>query len=117
MASARAVYLVRDLLFTSKIRTAAEHLGVSVRGARDAETLREAARDASLVILDLRLPESLEALELLARDPETAAVPSVGFVDHERVDVMETARALGCGRVLAKGRFVSELPGLLGTSG
>jgi hypothetical protein len=59
------------------------------------------------------LPQALRALERLAGDPATAAVPSVGFVGHERLDVMETARALGCGQVMAKGEFASKLPGLL----
>jgi len=108
-----AVYLVRDLVFTSRIRATAEQLGVPVRGVRDAATLLDAAREARLVIVDLRLPEAMEALEQLARDPATAAVPSVGFADHERLDLMETAAALGCRTVLAKGKFVSELPRLL----
>ena len=116
MPPARVVYLVRDLLFTAKIREAAERLGLTAGGARDAEALAAAARGARLVIVDLRVPEALRALELLARDPATAALPSVGFVDHERLDVMETASALGCKTVLAKGRFATELPRLLGAA-
>jgi CheY-like chemotaxis protein len=107
------VYLVRDLVFTSKIREAAEHLGVAVEGVRQAAAVVVPARRAQLVIVDLRLPDALEALDLLARDPEAASVATVGFVDHERIDVMETARALGCKQVLAKGEFASKLPGLL----
>lgn len=110
---AAVVYLVPDLMFSSKIAEAAAHLGVEVQGARDAEALVTAAWGARLVLLDLRVPEAFRALELLAADPATAGVASVGFVDHERLDVMETARALGCGMVLAKGAFASGLPGLL----
>jgi hypothetical protein len=107
------VYVVRDLLFVSKIREAAESLGIAVQAVRDVDTLPAAARGARLVVLDLGLPQALRALERLAGDPATAAVPSVGFVGHERLDVMETARALGCGQVMAKGEFASKLPGLL----
>jgi hypothetical protein len=107
------VYLVRDLLFVSKIRETADQLGVPVAPARDPESLRDAARAARLVILDLRRPDALRALELLAADPEAARVPSVGFIDHERIDVMDAARAKGCRTVLAKGRFTAELPALL----
>ena len=107
------LYVVRDLLFVSKIRDAAEPLGVTVTGVRDVETLGSAARGARLVILDLALPQALRALEVLASAPETATVPTVGFVGHERTDVMETARALGCGRVMAKGEFAGKLAGLL----
>jgi len=92
------VYLVRDLVFVSKIREAAARLGLEVE------------RAAKLVIVDLRLPEALDALARLAADPATARVRAVGFVDHEQVDAME---ARGCGTVLAKGRFARELPALL----
>lgn len=111
---ADVVYLIRDLLFVSKVREAAERLGVAVQGTRDADACAAAARDARLVVVDLRLPDALRALELLAAAPETAGVRAVGFVDHERTDVMETARALGCARVLAKGQLAAELPVLLG---
>jgi CheY-like chemotaxis protein len=107
------LYVVRDLLFVSKIREAAEPLGVAVTGVRDVETLATAARGVRLVILDLALPQSLRALEVLATTPEAAAVPTVGFVGHERTDVMETARALGCGQVMAKGDFAGKIAGLL----
>jgi hypothetical protein len=107
------VYVVRDLLFVSKIREAAESLGVAVQGIRDVETLPGAAHSARLVVLDLGLPESMRALERLAGDPVTAAVPTIGFVGHERLDVMETARALGCRQVMAKGEFATKLPALL----
>jgi len=108
------VYLVRDLVFTARIREAAERLGVPVEGTRDAAACVAAARGARLVILDLRLADAFAALESLARDPDTAAVPTVGFVGHDAVDVMQTARALGCREVLAKGELASRLPRLLG---
>ncbi len=114
---ADVVYLVQDLLFTSKIREVASQVGVKAQGAREPAALAAAARDARLVILDLRLPRALEALDLLAADPAARGVPSVGFVDHEKVSVMEAASARGCQRVLAKGQFASALPGLLGPLG
>ena len=110
---AAVVYLVKDLLFTSKIREAAHHLGVEVTNARDADGLVTAAHEARLVIVDLRLPEALEALERLAADVVAAQVPSVGFVDHELTDTMDAAKARGCRQVMAKGQFASALPGLL----
>jgi len=110
---ADAVYLVRDLVFTSKIHEAAAQVGATIAHARDAQALGAAARGARLVIVDLRLPEALDALGALAADGEAAGVATVGFVDHEREDVMVAARARGCGTVLAKGRFASELPALL----
>ena len=113
---ATIAYLVQDLLFTSKIREAAAGLGVDVLSARDPEALGQAARGARLVIVDLRLPAALRALDVLAADPGTARVRRVGFVDHERTDVMEAARARGC-EPLAKGQFAGMLPALLREAG
>jgi hypothetical protein len=111
---ADVVYFVRDLLFVSKIREAADQLGVAVTPARDLDALEREAAGARLVIVDLRLADALAGLERLARTARTLPQTTIGFVDHERVDVMETARALGCTRVLAKGQFATELPRLLG---
>jgi DNA-binding NarL/FixJ family response regulator len=112
---ADVVYLVQDMMFTSKIREVAKQTGVSVQGVRDAVALAGAAAGgAKLVILDLRLPAAIDALARLASDAATRAVPSVGFIDHEKTDVMDAARAQGCGQVMAKGQFANALPKLFG---
>lgn len=109
----RVVYLVQDLLFTSKIREIAGQLGVEAARARTPEELCKAAPGAQLVVLDLRLPDAARALELLKADPAASQVPSVGFVDHEREDVMAHAAERGCRTVLAKGAFSARLAQLL----
>ena len=38
---------------------------------------------------------------------------TVGFIDHERVEIMDEARAKGCTDVMAKGQFANALPKLL----
>src|SRR5262249_60518801 len=109
---ADVAYLVGDLLFVSKIGEAADHLGVAVQGARDADRLAELAREARLVLVDLGHPAAMAALERLASDPATAAVESVGFVGHGGLDGMETGKALGCRRGLAQGQRAAEGPPL-----
>jgi hypothetical protein len=109
---ADAAYLVRDLLFVSRINEAADHYGVPAQGARDAEQLASNARGARLIIVELGHPHAMRAFELLASDPATASIDSIGFVGHAQLDVMETAKALGCRRVLAKGQLAAELPRL-----
>ena len=104
---AKLVYLVQDLLFVSKIRETARQLGIEAEAARDLDELARAAEGAQLAIVDLRRPDALSAL---GRLPD--GVKRVGFIDHERTDVMEAARALGC-VALAKGKFSTELPRLL----
>jgi hypothetical protein len=110
---ADVVHFITDMVFTSKVREAAKHLGLTIQGAREPQALVTAARDAKLVIIDLRLPLALDALDALASDPAARAVPSVGFIDHERTDLMDVARAKGCGQVMAKGQFSTTLPKLL----
>jgi hypothetical protein len=110
---ADVVYLVNDLFFGGKIADTARQLGLEAVKAADADNFYERARSARVAIVDLRLPAALGAIERLARDPATAAVASVGFIDHENVEAMEAARAAGCGTVLSKRRFASELPALL----
>jgi hypothetical protein len=112
---ADVVYLVRDMLFTSKIRESAKQLGLTAQSAPDPAALaRAAAGGARLVIVDLRLDRALDALDAVAADPALAEVPRVGFVEHERTDVMDAARAHGCTQVMAKGQFSNRLASLLG---
>jgi len=99
------------MLFTSKIREAAKAVGLTVQATREpAALVAAAAAAAKLVIVDLRLPTALDALSALAGDPATKSVRSVGFIDHEKLDVMDQARERGCGQVMAKGQFANALP-------
>jgi hypothetical protein len=103
---AAVVYLVNDLLFTSKIRETAAQLGLVCQAARSVDDIAQ-AKDARVLIVDLRRPDAMPALEAAA-----PGLKKIGFIDHERVDVMEAARARGC-TALAKGKFSSELARLL----
>ena len=109
----RIAYLCTDLLFTSKIRETARSLGLEAVAARDPGALVDAAATADAVIVDLRLPSAIDALRRLRANPAGAALPAIGFCDHERTDRMAEARAAGCTHVLAKGKFSSDLRLLL----
>lgn len=104
---AAVVYLVNDLLFTSKIRETAAQLGLDVQAVRAIGDVAQATAGARFFVIDLRRPDALTAL----KDADPAA-HKIGFIDHERTDVMEAARALGC-TALAKGKFSSDLGRLL----
>src|SRR5256885_10427059 len=109
-------YLCTDLLFTSKSRETAHALGHTAIVSRDPAALLEAARAADLVIIDLRRPDALAALDGLRADPVAAEVHAVGFCDHERTDLMAEAGRRGC-TAYAKGKFSSELRHLLAADG
>jgi hypothetical protein len=104
---AAVVYLVTDLLFTSKIRETAQQLGLDVQAVRTAADVASATASARVFIIDLRRPDALGALKDAA-----PGARKIGFIDHERTDVMEAARDLGC-VALAKGKFSSDLSRLL----
>ncbi len=109
----RLAYLCSDLLFVSKIRETAVALGYEPVAAHDPAGLQAAARQAGAVIVDLRRPDALAALDALAGSTETRNVPSLGFCDHQLTERMDEARQHGCGRVLAKGKFSADLRHLL----
>jgi hypothetical protein len=109
---ADVVYLIQDMLFSSKLREAAKQTGVTVQAVRDPAAWAAAAREAKIAIVDLRLPAALEALGALAGGP-ASGVRTIGFIDHEKTEVMDAARAKGCAEVMAKGQFANALPKLL----
>jgi hypothetical protein len=104
---ADVAYLIQDMLFSSKVREAAKASGLSVQAAREPAAFAEAARGAKLAIVDLRLPSAMQALEAVG-----AGTRTVAFIDHEKTDVMDAARAHGA-EVMAKGQFSNTLPKLL----
>ncbi len=104
---ADVIYWVQDLLFVSKIREVAQQLQLQATSVRDPQALIAGASGSKIVIVDLRIPAAVDALAQLPRD-----LPKVGFIDHERIDVMDRAQSLGC-RALAKGKFSTELPRIL----
>ena len=106
-----------DLLFRSKISTAAKALGVVVRAATTPDRAIERAREdkPTLVLLDLdgQRPAPFEVLRRFAEDDELKQLETVGFVSHVHADVIQQARALGVGLVLARSAFVAQLPSIL----
>ena len=110
--------LVDDLMFLSRIREAGGGAGVEVRSVRRPDQLAHGLRGgARLVIVDAdsdRLPWA-EALAALKAEGLQDSAPVVAFFSHVNVDRGDRARAAGC-RVLTRGAFVTELPGLLATA-
>ena len=106
-----------DLLFRSKISAAAKPLGVIVRAATTPDAAIERAREdkPTLVLIDLdgQRPAPFEVLERLGSDPALTGLPTVGFVSHVHADLVQRARGLGIGSVLARSAFVQLLPELL----
>ena len=108
---------VDDLMFTSKISTAARGLGVDVVFARTAAETVDRARTLapSLIILDLdgRRTEPLAAVAALQNDPTLAKTRIVAFVRHTETDLIARATAAGIDDVMARSAFVANLADIL----
>lgn len=109
--------LVDDLMFASKIRSAASRLDLPVRSARSSiDALNDMRRERpSLVILDLNNPRTgpLETVTAMKADPDLSAIPTVGFVSHVATDVIAAAERAGVGQVLPRSTFTQRLPEIL----
>jgi len=106
-----------DLMFSSKIKTAANQLGVDLRFSRSVDGAIETMRKnpTTLVIFDLNNERigPLAIVEKMKQDPELAAIPTVGYASHVQVDVINAARQAGVGEVLARSAFVQQLADIL----
>ena len=111
------IVAVDDLMFASRISSAAKALGVEIAFARSPEAIVEAVRTRAprLVILDLNSVKvrPLEAVAALKADPALAAVPTLGFVSHVQTELIGAARQAGVDQVMARSAFVTQLPRLL----
>ena len=104
-------------MFTSKIKSAATHLGVPLVFARSsAGALTEMrASTPALVILDLNSPRTdpIGTVAAMKADPGLAAIPTVGFVSHVQTELIDQAREAGVDEVMARSAFTQRLPEIL----
>jgi PleD family two-component response regulator len=109
--------IVDDLMFSSKIRTAAAQLGVDIAFARSSAAALAAIRASApaLVILDLNNPRTdpLGTVAALKQDPATASIRTIGYASHVQTDVIDAARQAGVDEVLARSAFSARLPDIL----
>lgn len=109
--------LLDDLLFSSKIRTAASQLGVRVAFARssDAALADMRAHRPSLVIFDLDNPRTdpLGTVTAMKADAALATIPTVGFGSHVQTETLNAARRAGVDEVLARSVFTARMPEIL----
>ncbi len=110
--------VVDDLMFSSKIRSTAGRLGITVKFARSREAALAAMRAEAptLVILDLDTArvDPLGTVAAMKTDPALSTIPTVGFVSHVRTDLIEAARRAGVNDVMPRSAFAAQLADILG---
>ncbi len=104
------VALVRDLMFVGRLTAEARAAGVPIKIIRDPAMLNSDTQ-LSLLLVDLNLPGAIESAGKYKS--RSAATPIIGFVAHTDTATIDSARAAGIDRVLARSAFVVQLPSLL----
>lgn len=112
------LYHAADLLWMSKIRGAAEALGIPVRAVRSVEMLEARLADTPVkgLIVDLDAPEvALALIERAAKGPPGAAGPVriAAFGPHVEVERFAQARAAGAHDVMARGALAARMESVL----
>ena len=107
-----------DLMFTSKIKTAANQLGVTVTFARSADAARSAIAASpppALVVLDLNNArvDPLGLVSSMKANPALATIPTIGYVSHVQTDLIDAARAAGVDEVMARSAFTARIAEIL----
>ncbi len=107
MTERRAVAIVADLMFSSRIEANAAGTGWRVDVAPDpAAATRALATAAALVLVDLHTP-GIDIAHIVAAAGEA---PVIAFGRHTDAAALRAARLAGCAKVLPRSDFVVELP-------
>lgn len=111
----------RDLIFSTKIRSTAEHLGVPFRGAATPKAVADRLNqvdDGRLnqpvtgVLVDMEMGG--DALAIIRQVKEhSPAVPVIAFGSHVAVELLAAARDAGADAVMPRSQFTAQLPALL----
>ena len=108
---------VADMFFASKIRAAADHLGVEIRFVRSTEMLTSAAREGApdLILVDLHSTnlDPIELAKAFQADADLRSIPMLGFFSHVEKELQERAKQAGYKYVLPRSAFANRLGSIL----
>ncbi len=102
------VAVATDLMSQSRIMAAGKAAGRDIRFITEMGELGDA--DGSLALVDLEAGTDVEAM---IRNLKQRGLTVVAFGPHLDTDRFKAARAAGADRVLARSKFVTELPGMM----
>jgi DNA-binding NarL/FixJ family response regulator len=111
------ICVVDDLMFATKISTAAKAVRAQVRFERVPGNVlpRIRAERPALVIFDLNSArlQPIDTIAAIKRDADVSGTRTLGYVSHVQSDVIAAARAAGCDEVLARSAFSEKLGDIL----
>lgn len=117
----KALLVVANVFFSSRLRDTLKHLGIGAVSARSEGEI-DAVLDAgtpSLVIADLSIA-TLDPAALIRRlkaGDATRRVPIIAFAGHLEGERFDSASLAGADRVVTNGQISADLPGILTSLG
>lgn len=112
---AEILLLEPNLFFSSRVAAAAGKQGHRLTTVGSLERLKEALQNGSfgLLILHFGLPQPVWEGAMETRSVHQPELPVVAYGPHEDVTAFRRLRELGASKVLARGKFVRDLPRLI----
>ncbi len=126
------LYVASDLLWSTRIKSAADALGIPSRPARTLEALRARLSDSPVraLIVDLEAEGAIDLIRAArvseghgirpdspsSQPPSEQSVPRLfilAFGPHVATDLFQQARDAGADKVVARGAFDRRLPEVL----
>lgn len=105
------------MIFGSKIRAAAEHLGITVSFARNAQVLIRLAEELhpNLIIINLQAQsfDPMEVGRVLCGNEGTRSTNLLGFFSHVNTGVQQQAREAGFTHIMPRSVFAARLGDIL----
>ena len=115
--SQNVIAAVDDMLFGSKIRAVAEHLGITVKFERNNDAVIDAARasNPSLIIVDLHASNinPIDLSKRLKADNQLREISLLGFFSHVQTELRKQAEEAGFDRLMPRSAFVANLAEIL----
>jgi hypothetical protein len=111
----KALGLVRDILFRSRIDAAAQALGVQVAYASSLDQARTRLAEAEPQIIFVDLSDANFAVDAVAKETKRMASCArlIGFASHVDLKALASARDAGFDMTLSKSEFTARLGELL----
>ncbi|MGO9481539.1 MAG: hypothetical protein ACLP05_07145 [Candidatus Kryptoniota bacterium] len=109
---------VNDLFFMTRIRNAAEMIGLTVGFVGSEDQVDHFVKNCKLFIVDLEndLLDPVGLIEHINKTPATASIKTIGYLSHVNTQLKASALSAGCTEVLSRFEFNSNLTEILQSS-
>ena len=112
------LYLTKDLMLASNVRSVANGANINLKIVPSAEKLVEEIKsndtDADKVLVDLQTPGlAADQFAEIVTECQHESVPVVGYAQHVYVDLIEAAKSAGFSAVYTRGQMNGNVAAIL----